>query len=272
MKKRIKDAEIITANWVDVTSDVIKSAQKLKYIIVPAVGYEWVDVKACAKLGIKVLNCPTHNTYAVAEHTLGLMFAISRKISALHMELAKGNWRPINTLGVELKSKNVLLIGYGNIGKKTEKLLASIGMKVNIANSKTKQKELDQLISEADYVVLNIPLNDLTKNLINKKRLKLMKPTVYLINTARGGVVDQKSLYTALKNNQIAGAGLDVFVDEPSTKGKPNAEITQLCKLPNVVATPHIAFNTKETIDRLGVELINNVKSILDGNPINVVN
>jgi len=268
---RISNAEIITANWVDITPSIIDAAKNLKAIIVPAVGFEWVDVKYAREKNIDVINCPTHNTHAVAELTLGLMYAISRKIVQSNMDLLKGEWRPNEVVGVELSGKRVLLVGHGNIGSKTHKLLEAVGMNVAVANSQTTNDELDGQFSQADFVVLNVPLNSMTNHLVNARRLSLMKKTAYLINTARGAVVNQKALIEALTSNKIAGAALDVFEGEPLT-GTPSEEMLAVVKLPNVVATPHIGFNTKEASFRLGIELIENIKAIIDGKPINIVN
>lgn len=269
--QRIGEAQIITANWIDITPKIIDSAKSLKAIIVPAVGFEWVDTSYARSKGIDVINCPTHNTHAVAELTLGLMYAVSRKIVQANIDLLKGEWRPNDVIGVELKGKQVLLIGHGNIGSKTHTLLELVGMNVVIADSKTTNQVFDREITEADYVVLNVPLNTRTKHLINSERLSKMKKSAFLINTARGAVVDQQALVEALQSNKIAGAALDVFEGEPLT-GTPSEEMLSVVKLPSVVATPHIGFNTKETSFRLGLELIENIKAIVGGNPINVVN
>lgn len=269
--ERIRDAEVITANWVDITPTIIDSASNLKHIIVPSVGYEWVDTKYARKKGINVINCPTHNTQAVAEHTLALMFAISRKIVESNTDLINGEWKQDNIIGVELGGKKVTLIGKGNIGSKTNELLKNIGMHVSIVDSKTSADQLDEMISTADFVVLNVPLNKKTKYMINARRLSLMKSTSYLINTSRGAVVDQKALEDALKNNQIAGAGLDVFENEP-LPAESDDKLLEIVRLPNVVATPHIGFNTKETAFRLGSELIKNIQAIINDKPLNVVN
>jgi D-3-phosphoglycerate dehydrogenase len=269
--ERISNAEIITANWIDITPKIIDSARSLKAIIVPAVGFEWVDTAYARSKGIDVINCPTHNTHAVAELTLGLMYAVSRKIVQANIELLKGEWRPNDISGVELMGKQVLLIGHGNIGSKTHLLLESVGMNVVVANSKTTDEVLDKEIAKADYVVLNVPLNPRTKHLMSLDRLSKMKNSAFLINTARGAVVDQQALIQALQSNTIAGAALDVFEGEPLT-GTLSEEMLTVVNLPNVVATPHIGFNTKESSFRLGLELIENIKAIVSGKPINVVN
>jgi D-3-phosphoglycerate dehydrogenase len=269
--QRIRDATIITANWVDITKNIIDSATNLKYIIVPAVGYEWIDVKAASNKGIKVINCPTQNTWAVAEHAIGLMFAIARNSVLSNYSLKQGNWQTEKFKGVELRGKKLGIVGYGKIGKKVAILANGLQMKVDYANSKTTQKQLDELISVSDFLCINAPLTEKTRHLIDDRRLHLIKPTAFLINVARGAIIDQQALIKALQEHRIAGAALDVFENEPLT-GKPSPEIIGLANLSNVVATPHIAYNTQETSERLGKELIDNIKACIAGKPQNVVN
>ncbi|MBE9178198.1 hydroxyacid dehydrogenase [Oculatella sp. LEGE 06141] len=269
--QRIAGAELITASWVDITAPIIQSNSNLKYIVVPAVGYDQVDVQAATQAGIKVINCPTHNALAVAEYTVGLILALSRQILPASAALRQGKWQPYDYLGTELKGKTVCLVGYGTIGREFATLAAALGMTVHSASSKTTSDELDTLIAAADILSLHVPLTPQTRHLIDARRLELMKPSAYLINTSRGAIADQTALLAALKQNQIAGAALDVFENEPVT-GSPNAEILELATLDNVVATPHIAYNTEESRIRLGQELIVNIQACINGNPMNLVN
>ena len=268
---RIAGAELISAAWVNITESVIKSNSSLEYIIVPGVGYDAIDIKAATEAGIKVLNCPTHNTSAVAEYTICLILAVTKKIVAAHNNLKNGNWNTVAYMGTELNGKKLSLIGYGNIGRKVAQLAASFGMEVSHANSETPPRQLDELISNADILSLHLPFKKQSKYLIDERRLNLMKKSAYLVNTARGAIVDQKALLTALKERRIAGAALDVFENEPIT-GSPSEKIIQLTQLDNVVATPHIAFNTEESAIRLGEEMIANIQACINGSPINVVN
>lgn len=269
--KRIADAEIITASWVNFSKKIINSNPQLKYIIATAVGYDFIDVDAATAAEIKVINCPTHNAAAVAEYTIGLILAITRKIVAASQDLQQGKWQTQIYIGTELSSKNLTLIGHGTIARKVAQLASNFGMNVSYANSKTSSQQLDELIAHADILSLHLPLTAQTQHLIDERRLNLIKESAYLINTARGAIIDQTALLAALKAKRIAGAALDVFADEPVTE-EPNQEILQLAQLDNVVATPHIAYHTAETAVRLGEELIANIKACLQGNPINVVN
>ena len=274
---RITGAELITASWVSITEKIIKSTPSLKYIIVTAAGYDFVDIKAATTAGIKVINCPTHNTLAVAEYTICLILTVTRRIVAANLALKNGNWNTQAYIGTELRGKKLGLIGYGNIGRKVAQLATNLGMDVSYANSKTSPSELDHLIANADILSLHVPFTIQSKYLIDERRLNLMKKSAYLINTARGAIVDQLALKTALKERRIAGAALDVFANEPIfenelTTDNPSEEILQLTQLDNVVATPHIAYNTEETAVRLGEELIENIQACINGSPINVVN
>ena len=269
--KRITGAELIIVSWGSITEKIIKSTPSLKYIIVSAVGYDSIDIKAATEAGIKVINCPTHDTAAVAEYTICLILAVTRRIVEASIDLKNGKWDKQKYVGTELSGKKLCLIGYGNIGKKVSQFATSFGMDVSHTNSKTPPNELDELIASADVVSLHLPSTEESKQLIDERKLNLMKKSAYLINTARGAIVDQKALLTALKEKRIAGAALDVFEDEPVT-GNPTEEILQLTKLDNVVATPHIAYNTEETTMNLGNELIANIQACINGSPINVVN
>jgi phosphoglycerate dehydrogenase-like enzyme len=269
--QRISGAEIITVGWINVTSSIIKSSPSLKYIIVSGVGYDNVDITAATTAGIKVINSPKHNTLAVAEYTMALILNVTKQIIAANTSLKNGSWNTQNYLGIELNGKNLGLIGYGNIAQQVAKLATNFGMNVSYANSQTPASVLDQLIAKADILSLHLPLTKQSKHLIDERRLNLMKKSAYLINTARGSIVDQKALLKVLKAGHIAGAALDVFENEPLT-AKPSPEILQLAQLDNVVATPHIAYNTEETAVRLSEELLENILACIKGNPINVVN
>lgn len=270
LKNRIKDAEIITASYVDVTPDVIDATPNLKYIVVPAVGYEWIDTEYAASKGVATLNCPTFNSQAVAEHAITLLMAANRNITRGGAELRSGKWDPQSLVGYELAGKKLGLIGYGNVGTRIEKIAVALGLDVSYVNSKSTVDETDSLISNSDFVIICAPLNRNTRNLVDERRLNLLKPNAVLVNVGRGAVVDQNALIELLKNKKIRGAGLDVFDGEPLA-GVPSDTIVELAKLPNVVATPHIAYNTEEINDKQGAEILANLQSCLEGKPINIV-
>lgn len=269
--ERIKDAEIVTANYIDMTAEVINNAPKLKYIISPAVGYDWIDSKVATERGIKILNCPTYNTRAVAEHAIALMFAVSRKIVQANNSILGGKFDSMAYTGVEVGGKTLVCIGNGNIGSKIQTMAKGLGMNTDYVDSKTTSQEFDQKISKGDVLVISVPLNEKTKGLIDKSKLSLLKPSAIVINVARGLVIEQEALYEALLSKSITGAGIDTFPDDQTIKVT-NDQIMKFAKLPNVVATPHMAFNTKESSERLGQELIADIESCLKDQPINTVN
>lgn len=269
--ERIRDADIITVNFITLTRTAIDAAPNLKFIISTAVGYNGIDHEYAASKGIKVLNCPTQNAEAVAEMALALMFAVSRRVVEAASDLRRGEWNGLDMLGSELSRKKLGLIGYGRVGKLVEQKVSGLRMDVRHVNSTSSDQEFDDLLKESDVVCLCLTLNDDTKHSIDRRRLGLLRPNAILINVARGAVVDQKALLDALKEGALRGAGIDVYENEPPSGNVP-ADILELAKLPNVVATPHIAYNTEETVTRLGEELFNNIQSCLDGKPMNVVN
>ena len=237
LKKRIANAQIITANYIDITAEIIDSAPRLKYIIVPAVGYEWVDVNYAASKGIVTLNCPTFNSRAVAEHAISLMMTANRKILPAAVSLRSGNWRYWEFMGLEVNMKSLGLVGHGNIGKIIHKMAEGIGMKVSFINSKSSSNDIDNMLAQSDFVIICAQLNDKTRGLIDRRRLELLKEDVILVNVGRGAIIDQNSLFNRLKENKLRGAALDVFDNEP-VSGTPPEDLAEIAQLPNVVAVP----------------------------------
>ncbi len=269
--ERIKDAELVSANYIDLTAEIINSSPNLKYIISPAVGFDWIDVEAAKKNGVKILNCPTFNTRAVAEHAIALMFAVSRQIVLANNSILEGKFDSTAFLGTEVYGKTMVCVGHGNIGSKIITLSQGLGMNTDFIDSTTSDKDFDNKLSKADVLVISVPLNEKTKGLINKHRISLLKPKSIVINVARGLIIDQDALYQALEQKLIYGAGIDTFPDDQTIKIA-NENISKFARLPNVVSTPHMAFNTVESIDRLGDEFLADIESCVSGKPINIVN
>lgn len=268
---RIKDAEIITVNYYDGDRELIDAAPNLRYIIAPAVGYDWIDVEYAASKGITVVNCPTFVPLPVAEQAMALLLALAKRLPEARADMQAGIWASNNYVSFELSGKKLGLLGYGNIGKHIERMATGFNMTVEHANSKSTPEEIDQLIQTSDVVCLCLPLNDKTRHMIDDRRLRMLKERAYLINVARGAIVDQMALLQVLREKRIAGAGLDVFDGEPGADGAVSGQIMELVSLPNVVATPHSAFNTRESLDRKGAEIVANIQACMDGAPINVV-
>lgn len=278
--KRVKGADIIVALLTErIDKQVMDSAgDQLKMIANYSVGFDNVDIEEAKKRGIKVTNAPCdESTESVAEHAIAMIFALAhRLIEADEFVRAKKykGWDPGLMLGTDLIGKTVGIIGAGRIGHSIAKrMYDGFGVKI-IYNDikrnekyekafKAKFKTKMQLLKEADIVTLHVPLLEATHHLISTKELKAMKKTAFLINTSRGPVVDELALIKALKNGDIAGAGLDVYECEPKIDCSPRDKF-ELRKLLNVIMTPHTASATKEAREAMGMCVINNVFAFLD--------
>lgn len=274
---RIGDADAIFVNKVQITEEILQKAPKLKYIGVCATGYNVIDLDSCSKRNIIVTNIPAYSTNAVAQHVFALITNFSNHVALHNQSVHAGEWiqspdfvywkEPL----FELAGKTLGIFGYGAIGLKVAEIGKAFGMKI-ICNTRTKKPGMpefvsfEELLKEADILTLHAPLTDLTKNIINKESLSLMKKSAYLINTARGGFVVEKDLAECLKAGGIAGYAADVIATEPMLPDCP------LLNCPNCVLTPHIAWAPKETRKRLLDIAYENFKAWIDGHPINVVN
>jgi D-3-phosphoglycerate dehydrogenase len=243
-----------------VTRKVIESADRLKVIARAGVGLDNIDVKAAEERGIALINAPESSTQSVAELAIGLMLAVARKIAFSDRRMREGYWAKKEAMGVELSGKTLGVIGAGRIGSAVARI-AKYGFNMHIlyydvACRDDLNKELgaecvsiEELLKRSDIVTIHVPLLPETRHMINEEKLRLMKKTAILINTSRGAVVDTAALVKALSEGWIAGAGLDVFEEEPLPKDHP------LTKLDNVVLTPHIGASTKEAQEKAGVEV-----------------
>jgi phosphoglycerate dehydrogenase-like enzyme len=243
------------------TRKVFEAFPQLKVVARVGVGYDAVDVKAATDHGVVVTIAPGTNQDAVSEHCFMLILALAKNLLRQHLPIREGKWpRQANQ---PLRGKTLGLVGLGRIGRSMTTRAEAFGMKVMayepfpdkafVEKHGVRLAPLDDLLREADYVSLHLPATDGTRALINAERLKLMKPTAFLINTARGAVVDEKALYEALRDKRIAGAGLDVFEEEPPAAGNP------LLKLDNVVLTAHTAgvdLQSRDDMARKAAECI----------------
>jgi D-3-phosphoglycerate dehydrogenase len=279
LSEAIGEATILLAD-VDITvsRDVIRAGNNLRAVVCYSTGVDFVDVRAATEKGIYVTNVPDFATEAVAEFTVGLVFAIVRKIDQSERAVREGEWETRGRFqGMELKGKTLGIIGFGRIGKAVAKKAKALGMRVifhgpsvkqEIAdNMKVKKVDLDFLLANSDVVSIHCPLREENKGLIDFNGMRLMKRSSYLINTARGPIIDEEALYKALKERLIAGAALDVLETEPPNPSNP------LLGLDNVVITPHIGWNTPEAEERVREGVRREVVRILKGHPpINPVN
>lgn len=280
--ENVKDIDALLCLLTDkIDKEIMDAAGKqLKIIANYAVGFDNIDVKAASQRKIIVTNTPEVLTETVAEHTIALLFAISRRIVEADKFTRENKfkaWEPMLFLGSDISGKTLGIVGLGRIGVAVAKRMKD-GFDLKILyydvnrNEKLEKQygleysSLEDLLKESDFVSLHVPLLPQTEHLINEKKLKLIKETAYLINTSRGPVIDEKALVKALKNKQIAGAALDVFENEP--KLAPG-----LAELDNVVLTPHIASATIETRSKMAEMAAQNIIDALEGRrPKNLVN
>lgn len=276
--ERVKDAEILLCNKTPITRKVLESCKNLKYVGLFATGYNNIDIQASQELGITVCNAGEYSTNAVAQLVFAMILDHYSKVERYHQEVQNGNWItsktfsyfPIDTY--ELSNKTISIIGYGSIGRRVSKVAEAFGMNVLI-NTRTTPSDcpyelvtLEEAFKRGDIVTLHCPLTDKTANLVCEKTLSLMKKDAILVNTSRGGTVNELDLANALKQGTIAKAYLDVLNQEPMSQDTP------LLNAPNVVITPHVAWSPLETRQRLLGIVVDNVKNFLNGKPTNQVN
>lgn len=260
--KNIPDYDaILVRSATKVPKDVIDAGKKLKVIARGGAGIDNIDHKYAASLGIPVLNTPGANSASVAELALAHMFALSRFVHIANVSMREGTWDKKKYKGIEIDGRTLGIAGFGKIGQILAKKAFALGMSVlvyDIVEVKTdlpvKQVSLEELLAQSDFVSLHVP--KMAQPLIGTDELKKMKKTAYLINCARGGVVDEDALLEALNNDVIAGAGLDVFMEEP-TQNLP------LVSHPKVSATPHVGASTAEAQDRVGIEIAQKIVEAL---------
>lgn len=268
----VGDADFLILFPGHIAEPVVRAAKNVKLIQLVSVGFDQMDLGLCKELGIPVANNGGTNALDVAEHTIAMILALYRRFVEMDHNVRTNNWRGIDSGGTTycIDGKTVGLIGLGQIGQRVARLLRAFGATVIYydafpAKPEVEQElgvarvELETLLQRADVVSLHVPLNDSTKGLINARTLGLMKPNAILVNTCRGPVVDEAALTLALQNGQIAGAALDVLIQEP-----PAAD-NSLLKLDNVLFTPHTAGVTRDTWARRGKFIFANLQRVLAG-------
>ena len=273
LESLLGECKFIIATTDVISAEMIRKGTRLKMIHKWGAGYDTIDVAAAHARGVQVARTTGANSIAVAEHAIMLMLALYRQLIDTVMELKSGQWRKgaRRLTNFELRGKKVGLVGFGNIGKAVAQRLHGFETEVYYFSRFKQPPELekklgvkgnlplDRLISESDIISLHCLLNEETRHLINAERLKAMKKSAILINTARGKIVDERALFQALKNGDIAGAGLDVFEKEPVDPANP------LLSLPNVVVTPHVAPHTCDTLRLTANRVYQNIKQAARG-------
>jgi D-3-phosphoglycerate dehydrogenase len=259
---------VLVRSATKVDAEAIAAAPKLQVVARAGVGLDNVDIKAATTAGVMVVNAPTSNIISAAELTVGHILSLARHIPAAHAALAQGQWKRSAYTGVELYEKTVGIIGLGRIGALITARLQAFGVNViaydpYVTSARAQQLgvtlvTLDELLEQSDFITIHMPKTPETTGMISDAQLATMKPTAFIVNVARGGLIDEDALYRALSANVIAGAGLDVFVSEPP-KDSP------LLALPNVVVTPHLGASTDEAQEKAGVSVAKSVRLALSG-------
>jgi len=258
--RRFSDPELDAAPGLQVVSRI-------------GVGYDEVDVPALTRRKIPLMIGGTSNSVSVAEAGVFLTMSLARKGAAMNALVREGRWNDrYKDMPLDLYGKTVLIVGFGKIGTRSAKRFAAMETNVLIYDPYTYSEtirgsgyepvlDLDEGVARADFITIHCPKTPETTGLFNAARIARMKPTAFLVNTARGGIVDEQALYDALKADRIAGAALDVFVEEPTPQDNP------LLTLPNFIAAPHVAGVTKEAVDRMAIVAVENILSVIDGKP-----
>ncbi len=269
----IADADaILIRSATKVDAEAIAAASRLKVVARAGVGLDNVDIKSATAAGVMVVNAPTSNIISAAELTVGHILSLARHIPAAHASLAAGAWKRSSFTGTELFEKTVGIIGLGRIGGLIAARLQGFGVSVvaydpYVTPARAQQLgvtllPLDDLLAQSDFVTIHMPKTPETTGMIGAEQFALMKPTAYVVNVARGGLIDEAALYTALTTGEIAGAGLDVFTSEPP---KEDGTAFPLLSLPNVVVTPHLGASTDEAQEKAGISVARSVKLALEG-------
>ncbi|MCP1675172.1 glycerate dehydrogenase [Natronocella acetinitrilica] len=275
--ERITGFEIVIANKVRVSRQDLEQARP-KMIAVVATGVNNIDLDACQELGITVVNVRGYGTDSVAQHAIGLLLALATRLIDYHRDVQQGEWNrsahfclldyPI----VELAGKKLGVVGLGTLGGRTAELARALGMEVLSAQRPGGKPQpdrvpLDELLPQVDALTLHCPLTDDTRGLIGRRELAMMKPTAFIINTARGGLVDEEALVEALRQRRLGGAGFDVLTEEPPRSGNPLLDDD----IPNLIVTPHSAWGSHEARQRICEQLAENIRGWRNGEPVRVV-
>lgn len=276
--ERLRNAQAVILNRNVLGREEFSQLPQLRYVGTLATGYNTIDTQAAREFGITVCNVPHYCETSVAQHALALLLCLCNKVQRSSDLTRAGHWTQAveeshqSLLPVELAGKTLGLVGFGSTGQRMAQLGLALGMEV-LLYSRTQRPapegcrwvDLETLFRESDVVSLHCPLTEETRGLVSRERLAMMKPTAFLINTARGAVVDEAALAQALNEGRLAGAGVDVFTQEPPAPDHP------LLGAKNCVLTPHVAWATREARERLIETVAENLQRYMEGKPQNVV-
>jgi glycerate dehydrogenase len=273
------EATIAIVNKTPLPGALLGQLERLRLVAVAATGTDNIDVAACRARGVVVCNIRNYAVHTVPEHSFALILALRRSLLAYRQDVARGLWHRSERFCLsghpirDLHGSTIGIFGEGAIGQGVAQIARGFGMRVLFADHAPPKAEgvqfapLDTVLRESDVITLHLPLTARTRNLIGARELARMKPGALLINTARGGLVDEQALAEALRGGVIAGAGFDVLSVEPPRAGNPLLELD----LPNLIVTPHVAWSSREAMQALADQLIDNVEAFVQGAPRNVV-
>jgi D-3-phosphoglycerate dehydrogenase len=253
-----------------ISAEIINAGHKLQVIGRAGIGVDNINLDAATRRGIVVVNAPEGNVIATAEHTLSLLLALSRHIPQACTSLKSGEWNRKKFVGTELRNKTLGIVGLGRVGTEVVRMAKGLEMRLIAYDpfvSKERAEQLgvelvsrEELLKRSDFITIHVPLTDATKGIIGGKELALVKPSVRFINTARGGLIDEKALYKAIEEGKVAGAAFDVFTEEPACDNI-------LLKSDKVIATPHLAASTSEAQTTVAVDVAEQILTVLEGRP-----
>ncbi len=277
--ERIQNVDVIISNKVVVNAEAIQQCPNLKLILISATGTNNIDLVQAKKQGVVVCNCQAYGTSAVAQHTLMLMLNLATNFKQYERAVQNGDWNKASQFClldypiIELEGKTLGILGYGELGKAVGKLAEAFGMKVLVGalpNRPVQENRIpfNELLSQVDFLTLHCPLSADTQNLIDAKAFDAMKPSAFLINCARGGIVNEQDLADALIAGKIAGAATDVLMVEPPKDGN----VLLNSEIPNLLITPHSAWGSVDARQRIVQQMVENVEAFKKGKPIRQVN
>lgn len=276
--ERLQGAQIAISNKAPLTAETFAACPQLKLVLVAATGTNNIDLAAAHAHGVSVCNCQGYGTPSVAQHTLMLLLALATRLPDYQAAVRAGRWQQAQQFClldfpiVELEGKTLGLLGYGELGGAVAKLAEAFGMRVLLGQlpgrpPRADRMPLDELLPQVDALTLHCPLNEHTQDLIGAYQLSLMKPGAFLINSARGGLVNEQALADALRSGHLGGAATDVLTQEPPTEGNP----LLAADIPRLIVTPHNAWGSREARQRIVIQLAENAEAFFSGAPRRLV-
>jgi glycerate dehydrogenase len=277
--ERLEGATIAITNKVRLREAELSQLPSLRFIAIAATGHDIIDLEYCRRRGVAVSNVRNYARHSVPEHALMLMLALRRNLLSYRRDVVDGAWNKARAFCLfdhpihDLHNAVLGIVGHGALGRSVERLAVAFGMRILVSEHKGAKEiregrtSSEEVLRASDVVTLHAPLNDETRNMIGAEELQIMKPQAILINTARGGLVDEMALYEALRRGKLGGAGFDVLTREPPREGNPLLELN----LPNFILTPHNAWASREAMQALADQLIDNIEAFARDEPQNLI-